>query len=300
MRRVLIDCDPGTDDALAIMMALNSRDLDVAGLTTVAGNARIEDTTRNALSVLECIGRAETPVWQGSARPLKGSFRYGYDYHGEAGMGMRLDAPRGSARAEPAFEAIGEIALASPGELTVIALGPLTNVALALQREPRLAEEVAEIVVMGGAVEVPGNVTERAEFNIYNDPAAAEVVLRSGARTTLVGLDVTMQAAFSRGEGLWVEGGSATARLARRILGGWFEGHPDRDEYELHDPLAVAAVVDPSLLSYRQGAVSVEVGDEERLGKTTAVYGPGAARIATGVAAGRAVSVIRDLISGDS
>ena len=296
MKPVLIDCDPGSDDALAILAALNSPDLDVVGLTTVGGNATIDDTTRNALAILEIGGRAEVPVCRGAGRPLVGEFRFGYDYHGEAGVGIRLEAPTPREQTEPAVDAIARAVLERPGELTLIALGPLTNVAQALRREPKLADEVAEIIVMGGAVEAPGNVTGHAEFNIYNDPAAAEVVFDSGAQVTLVGLDVTEQVAVSREDEPWIEGDSASASLARRLLAAWFALHPDRGLYGLHDPLAVAAAIDPSLLSCRQGEVDVEVRQGDRLGKTTASYGPGPVRVALGVDAGRAVSLIRDLI----
>ena len=296
MKPVLIDCDPGSDDALAILAALNSPDLDVVGLTTVGGNATIDDTTRNALAILEIGGRAEVPVWRGAGRPLVGEFRFGYDYHGEAGVGIRLEAPATREQPEPAVDAIARTMLDRPGELTLIALGPLTNVAQALRREPKLADEVAEIIVMGGAVEAPGNVTGHAEFNIYNDPAAAEVVFDSGAQVTLVGLDVTEQVAVSREDEPWIKGESASASLARRLLAAWFALHPDRGPYGLHDPLAVAAAVDPTLLSCRQGEVGVEVRQGDRLGKTTASYGPGPVRVALGVDAGRAVSLIRDLI----
>ena len=298
MKPVLIDCDPGSDDVLAILAALNSPALDVGGLTTVGGNATIDDTTRNALAILEIAGRADVPVWKGAGRPLVGEFRFGYDYHGEAGVGIRLESPTIHEQPEPAVDAIARAVLERPGELTLIALGPLTNVALALQQEPRLAEEVAEIIVMGGAVEAPGNITEHAEFNTYNDPAAAGVVFDSGAQVTLVGLDVTEQVAVSREEKPWIEGESASASLARRLLAAWFALHPDRGPYGLHDPLAVAAAIDATLLSCRQGKVAVETRPGDRLGKTTASYGPGPVRAALGVDADRAVSLITGLIAG--
>ena len=298
MKSVLIDCDPGSDDAIAILAALNSPDLDVVGLTTEGGNATIDDTTRNALAILEVAGRADVPVWRGAGRPLEGEFRYAYYYHGEAGLGIRLAAPTASERPEPAIDAIARAVLARPGELTLIALGPLTNVALALRREPRLAAEVAEIIVMGGAVEAPGNITEHAEFNTYNDPVAARVVFDSGAPVTLVGLDVTEQVAVPRGEEPWIDGDSASASLAGRLLSAWFALHPDRDLYGLHDPLAVAAAIDPTLLSCREGRVSVETRPGDMLGKTTASYGAGPVRVALGVDADRAVSLITGLVRG--
>ena len=298
MKSVLIDCDPGSDDALAILAGLNSPDLDVLGLTTVGGNATIDDTTRNALAVLEMVGRADVPVWRGADRPLVGEFRFGYDYHGEAGLGIRLELPTTREQPEPAVDAIVRNAMERRGDLTLIALGPLTNVALALRQESKLAQEVAEIIVMGGAVEAPGNITDHAEFNTYNDPSAAEVVLGSGAQVTVVGLDVTEQVAVSREGEPWIEGESASASLANRLLAAWFELHPDRGPYGLHDPLAVAAAIDPALLSCREGTVSVETRPGDRLGKTTARYGPGPVRAALGVDAARAVSLITSLVRG--
>ena len=298
MKSVLIDCDPGSDDALAILAALNSSDLDVVGLTTVGGNATIDDTTGNALTILEMAGRSDVPVWRGAGHPLVGEFRFGYDYHGEGGLGTRLDPPTTREEPEPAFDAIVRAALERPGELTLVALGPLTNVAQAIRLEPKLVDEIAEIIVMGGAVEAPGNITEHAEFNTYNDPAAAEVVFDSGAPVTLVGLDVTEQVAVPREGEPWIEGDSASASLANRLLAAWFELHPDRGPYGLHDPLAVAAAIDPTLLSCRQGRVSVETQPGARLGKTTASYGQGPVGVALGVDAGRAVSTITGLVHG--
>ena len=298
MKTVLIDCDPGSDDALAILAALNSPDLDVVGLTTVGGNGTIDDVTRNALAILELVGRAEVPVWRGAGRPLVGEFRFGYDYHGEAGVGIRLEHPTGREQPEPAVDAIVRAALERPGELTLIALGPLTNLAQAIQLEPRLAEEAAEIIVMGGAVEAPGNITEHAEFNTYNDPAAAEVVFDSGVPVTLVGLDVTERVAVPREGEPWIEGDSASAALANRLLAAWFALHPGRGPYGLHDPLAVAAAIDPTLLSCRESRISVETRSGDRFGKTTARYGPGPVRAALEVDAARAVSLIASLIRG--
>ena len=177
-KKVLIDADPGTDDALALIAALNSPELDVLGVTTVGGNASLADTTRNALRLLDHLG-SDLPVSRGSARPLKGRFEYAYHFHGAAGLGVRLPSPRTAPTAERAVERIVGAASEYRGALTLIALGPLTNVARAMRSNPRLAGWVAEVVVMGGAVEVPGNVTPHAEFNVYNDPEAAHEVLTS-------------------------------------------------------------------------------------------------------------------------
>ncbi|MCH8309678.1 MAG: nucleoside hydrolase [Chloroflexi bacterium] len=171
-----------------------------------------------------------------------------------------------------------------PEELTLIALGPLTNIALAIQKEPRLKQWVKEIIVMGGAVEVRGNVTPYAEFNIYNDPHAANVVFDSGVPVTLVGLDVCTQVAFHRDDTDWRDSDSTGGRLAADVLSTWFnETHPDLDQYALCDPLAVAAAIQPDLLETRTATVSVEEDDAETYGQTRATYGEGNVKVALGV-----------------
>ena len=203
MTKVVIDTDPGTDDALALIMALNSPDLDVQGLTTIGGNASLAHTTRNALRLLEQLGRPEIPVYRGAARPLTGKFHYGYYYHGAGGLTVRL--PRSASEPGPlrAPEYIASLAHTFSGELVLIALGPLTNIARALTSEPKLKEWVKEIVIMGGAVDVPGNASPFAEFNIYNDPVASSQVLASGIPITLVGLDVCNCVHVTRDENGW-------------------------------------------------------------------------------------------------
>lgn len=296
MRPVLIDCDPGTDDALAIFLALDCPELEVLGLTTVGGNASLADTTRNALALLQICGRGDLPVWRGAARPLTGRFTYAYEFHGEGGMGVRLPEPAAEAQAGPAADAIVAAARRRPGELTLIALGPLTNVATALRSRPELAGELAEILVMGGALQVPGNVTAQAEFNIFNDPAAAAAVCASGARVSLVGLDVTTAVSIARPPGPWAGQRSPVALQAGRILDSWFATHPDFARYDLHDPLTVAAAIDPAICNWRRGRIEVEVGDGPGRGRTVLVDGDGPARAATGVDAERALALVLDLV----
>ncbi len=298
MRPVLIDCDPGTDDALAIFAALNSPDLEVVGVTTVGGNASLADTTRNALDLLEICGRGDIPVWRGAAGPLSGEFTYAYEFHGAGGIGARLPAAAAGARSGPADEAIAAAARRRPGELTLIALGPLTNVAVALGNWPELAGDLAEILVMGGALQVPGNVTAHAEFNIYNDPRAAVAVCSSGVPVALVGLDVTTAVSIDRSADHWRGGRSRTAVQAGRILDTWFDTHPDFDRYDLHDPLTVAAAIDPGICEWRSGRLAVDSGDGPERGRTVLEDGDGSDRAAVGVDAVRALAVIGDLVQG--
>ena len=297
MTKVIIDTDPGTDDALALMMAINSPDLDILGLTTVGGNATLAHTTRNALRLLEHLGRTDVPVYRGVARPIRGKFHYGYYYHGPAALGVRLPSPKGRPQTQRAADYIVECARAHRGDLTVIALGPLTNIASAIAKEPRIAEWTREIVIMGGAVSVPGNVTPFAEFNTYNDPEAARIVLSSGVRATLIGLDVCDKV-YVLGDDKWIQGRSESERLARRILAAWFASRSNADRYTLCDPLAIVAALRPELFSFRQADVTVEVSDPERMGQTLAAFGAGNVRVATAVRVDEAKDAIRTLLRG--
>ena len=304
--RVVLDVDPGTDDALAMLMALNAPRLRVEGVTTVGGNATLRDTTRNALRILEYVGAAARtdidgngiPVSRGAGRPLRGRYRYGYYYHGPAGLGVRLPSPRSAPYPVRAADLIVELADAGNEPLTIIALGPLTNVARALRRSPRMADRLERIVVMGGAVESPGNVTPHAEFNTYNDPLAAAEVFESGAPVTLVPLDVCAMATLGRGDMPWVAGTSKSALLTRRVLNNWFDGHPDRERYDLCDPLAVVAALRPGFFSFRGASVAVETEDPDRYGKTIADYGRGNVDVALDVDADTAKWLMVGLLGG--
>ena len=298
MRRVIVDTDPGTDDALALLMALNCPDLHIEGITTVGGNATLAQTTRNALRLLEHVagGRA-VAVAAGADRPARGSFSYAYHVHGTDGLGVDLPSTARKPYSADAVEFIRDRALAAPGQVTVIALGPLTNVAAALDRRPDVAKAISEIVVMGGAVDVPGNITSHAEFNIFEDPWSANGVFASGVPVTLVGLDVTHKTSMHRDGGLlWFEGTSRSAQLGNRILANSFRERAGVQEFYLHDPLAVAAAVEPELLTYRRAQVEVVTDGDER-GRTVASFGDGPVRVALEVDVRRAVEVVRTLIS---
>ena len=292
MTKYIIDTDPGTDDAVAFIAALNSPELDILALTTVGGNASLEDTTRNALDLMTHLGRPDMPVYRGAGAPLTGKFEFAYDFHGPGGLSVPVPASRSKPRPEPAADYIQQAALKHSGDLVIIALGPLTNIAQALLDRPDLRDHVKELIVMGGAVEVPGNVTPYAEFNTYCDPRAANVVFQSGAPVTLIGLDVCRDVFFTR-EGDWQTTTSPSEQTAARLIQGWFDLHPDRDRFDLCDPLAIAAVLDPSLIEYRRAAVHADE-DGETKGKTLAEYGPGHIDAALQVNAHRATQLIRD------
>jgi purine nucleosidase len=193
-KKIILDCDPGIDDALAIAFAVGSPDLDLIGITSVAGNVGIDLTTSNAQRVCEFIGATGVPVTRGSARPLLRAPIDARLVHGDSGLGgARLPDPVTRPAGGHAIDYLIETIKAAPGEITLVATGPLTNIALAVHREPRLVNLVSDFVIMGGSAS-RGNVTPAAEFNIGADPEAAAVVFRAGWTVTMVGLDVTLQA----------------------------------------------------------------------------------------------------------
>ena len=298
VQRVVIDTDPGADDALALLMALNCSDLHIEGITTVGGNATLKETTDNALRLVDHMAAGcDVPIAVGAERPAHGSFTHAYHVHGPEGLGVRLPATTLQPHRSDAVKYIRECVFSYPRQLIIVALGPLTNVAAALDARPEVAQAIAEIFVMGGAVEIPGNVTPHAEFNIYEDPWSANAVFASGAPVTLVGLDVTHRTSLRRDGGpQWFESTSKSAELGNRILADRFKERPDAQEFHLHDPLAVAAAIEPDILTCRRARVSV-VTDGEQRGRTVASYGDGPVNVAVGVDVERALELVRTLIS---
>ena len=292
--KAIIDTDPGTDDAIALMMALNSTSVDVLAVTTLGGNATLADTTRNTLHLIEYLGH-RLSVYRGASRPLQGKFCYGYDFHGAAGLGVHLPTPTSKPHQMPAPELIVKLASKYPGELAIIALGPLTNIATALAIEPRLLRWIKKLVVMGGALQTRGNITPYAEFNIYNDPVAADEVLSSQIPITLVPLDVCTQTIVSRADLPWVTGVSRSSRLTHRILRNWFK-RTTRDWYDLCDPLALVAAIKPEILWYKQADVNVVTDKGDELGRTIAHYGHGSVKTALGVDEKRAKKLMVSLL----
>ncbi|GIM88960.1 nucleoside hydrolase [Paractinoplanes toevensis] len=269
---VIIDCDPGHDDALALLLAAGDSRVRLLGVTTVAGNQTLDKTTRNALRILALAGIAGVPVAAGSDRPLVGELTVAEDIHGSSGLdGPDLDGPVGEVAGVHAVELMRRLIAGSAEPVTLIATGPLTNVALLLRTHPEVVPGLNRIVFMGGSTE-RGNTTPYGEFNIVTDPEAADIVLRSGLPTTMIGLNVTHLAlatteVIAEFRGMGTRLGTICAELMtffasayRREFG--FE-HPP-----VHDPIAVAAVLDPSIVRTVPAAVAVELNGTHTRGAT--------------------------------
>ena len=275
-RKIIIDTDPGQDDAVAILLALASPELEVLGLCAVAGNVPLALTEVNARKVAELAGRPDLPVFAGCAAPLKRPLVTAEHVHGRSGLdGPELPPPQMPLQERHAVDFIIDTLRREPaGSVTLCALGPLTNIATALARAPEIGQKLARIVLMGGAYFEVGNITPAAEFNIYVDPEAAEIVLRSGVEIVMLPLDVTHKALTTRPriEAFRALGSRVGAAVAE--LTDFFERF-DIEKYgsdgaPLHDPCVIAWLLAPELFSGRHINVEIETGSELTRGMTVA------------------------------
>ncbi|MEO3434799.1 nucleoside hydrolase [Inquilinus sp. CAU 1745] len=273
-RPIIIDTDPGQDDAVAILLAFASPELKVLGLTTVAGNVPLPLTTLNALKIRELGGRPEVPVRAGCARPMLRPLVTAEHVHGRTGLdGADLPDPAlGLADGHAVDWMVDTLMAAGDGEITLCPLGPLTNIAAAIVKEPRIVPKIREIVLMGGGYFEAGNITPMAEFNIYVDPHAASIVLDSGAPATILPLDVTHKALISRAwlDGLRTAGTPVTVAVAGLV--DYFERF-DTEKYggeggPLHDPCVIAYLLHPEWFEGRECGVKVETQSELTMGAT--------------------------------
>lgn len=277
MTRIILDTDPGIDDALALFLALASPEVQLEAVTTVSGNVSVDFTTPNALALLELAERAAIPVARGSARPLLRPPVYADYVHGPRGLGyLELPAPERSPVTSHAVAVIIETVMNAPGEITLVLVGPLTNIALAVRREPRIAERVREVVIMGGALRVPGNTTPVAEFNIFVDPHAAHAVFHAGWPIRLVSLDTTMQVELHREqvEALAASGSPVTTAI-KQMVDFYFDIFAPAygvSAFHMHDPLCLAAAFMPDLLTWEPVYVDVELQGALTLGQTVAYF----------------------------
>ena len=265
---IVIDCDPGHDDAIAILLALASPEVELRGVTTVAGNQTLDKTTRNALKVMELAGRTDIPVAAGADRPLVRELRTAAHVHGETGLdGPDLPEPTTKPVDAHAVDLLAD--LLEPG-VVLVPTGPLTNVAVLLESRPDVRKRLERIVWMGGAI-AEGNVTPAAEFNAFVDPEAAAVVFESGIEVTMIGLDVTHQALFTRAHADRLRGTGRAGRAVAELSDFFQRFHESRygfDGSPIHDAVAVAEVIDPSLVTSVHCNVEVETASQYCDGRT--------------------------------
>lgn len=296
---LVLDVDTGIDDALALAFAVRSAAAELVAVTTLAGNVGVERTTANTMAVLDWLGASDIPVHRGASRPLVRDHRDATYFHDADGLGgANLPASRRSIGSDRGPAAIVRLAAARPGELTLVCVGPLTNLAIALNVEPDLPSLLRRVVVMGGAFTVPGNVTPAAEFNVFADPEAASQVFAAPLPDlTAIGLDVTQQTTLSRA--IWEAAdrrpaGDAAAQLVGRVCRQSFLDRGLESIY-LHDPLAVAVALDPTLVATEAVQVEVQLhGAEEGRTRTG---GSGPVRVAREVDPGRFLDRFGDALS---
>ncbi len=276
--RIIIDTDPGVDDALTFLLALASPEIQLEALTTVQGNVNVEKATRNALSVLEFAKAGDIPVSQGCSHPLvKSPHNSGEDVHGFSGMG-KTSLPESISKPVQAHavDYLIERFLTEPKQISLFTIGPLTNLALAIRKEPRLADAIKELVIMGGAIRSGGNITPLAEFNIQEDPHAAHVVFHSGIPITLIPLDATYKCLLtSEDVDRLNRTDSPVARFVRDATANYMAFYMKYEGFKgcaLHDPLTLATIIAPELLTLEEHYVSVDISGGISTGKTFADF----------------------------
>lgn len=269
---IIIDCDPGADDAIALFLALAfPESLDVLGITTVAGNVPLPLTQKNARCLCELAGRTNLPIYAGCPRPLVRLLTTAEDVHGRTGLdGISLPEPQMPLQGQHAVDFLIDTLMGSTGNITLATLGPLTNLAVAIIKQPAICQRLQEVVMMGGSV-TQGNITPSAEFNVYVDPHAAQVVITAGIALTIVGLDVTHQAIATPERLNAIRAINSPISTATIGLLNHY-GAYDMDRYgfsgpPLHDPCVIAYLLQPDLFTSRRAHVAIETTSELTMGR---------------------------------
>jgi pyrimidine-specific ribonucleoside hydrolase len=272
-RRIILDTDPGVDDAMAIFLALRSAELKVEAITPVCGNVPLSLTLPNALRLIEIANRADVPIAAGAATPLVRRLITATYAHGNNGLaGVDFPPPKLQPIAATAAELIRRIVRANPGEITIVAVGPLTNIATVLKEDPSLATLIKSIVIMGGSLS-GGNVTPSAEFNFYVDPEAARIVFDAGIPLTMVGLDVTRKVLLHEDQIRELEAAQnpvsqAAGKIMRATYDRMKKSGRENPTFAMHDPLTVAHLIDPSILTLKDYYVQIETTGELTSGES--------------------------------
>jgi pyrimidine-specific ribonucleoside hydrolase len=311
MKRIILDTDPGIDDALAFILAFNSPELKIEAVTTVAGNVNHAKGHRNAKQILEFLGVTDVPVCAGAVVPLIKKLGHAEEFHGKTGLGdTTLPEPTMATDPRSAVDIILEKADELGKELTLVAIGPLTNIAVAILADPALPEKVDKLVIMGGAFNLTphghGNANSVAEFNIWLDPEAAKIVFNSGIPIMAIGLDTTTHLDYRMSREIFegiVAKGNRTTDLVNDLCKGLVERF---NGFSLHDPQAMAYVIDPSMFTTEKYKVDVECSGELTRGMTVVerrfyriVKDEANVEVVVKVEADRFLKLINERISGE-
>lgn len=301
-RKIILDCDPGHDDAVAMLLAHGSPEIELLAITTVVGNQTLDKVTRNARAVAHVLGITGVPIAAGCASPLTGEVQVAADVHGESGLdGVELPEPTERLDDRHAVDLIIETVMAhEPGTVTIVPTAGLTNIALAVRKEPRIVDRVQQVVLMGGAVH-GGNLTPVAEFNIAIDPEAAHIVFTAGWPLLMVGLDVTHQALATPDVVARIRAvDTAPARFTLDLLDFFRRAYAENQGFEhppVHDPCAVAAVISSTVVASRRAPLAVELTGTLTRGMTVAdLRAPAPADCPTSVGTGLDVDAFWDLV----
>jgi inosine-uridine nucleoside N-ribohydrolase len=267
---IILDCDPGHDDAIALLLAVASPEVELVGVTTVSGNQTLDKTTANALRVLEFAGRSDIPVYAGADRPFVRERDVAAHVHGESGLdGPDLPPPSNEAQPQHAVNYLADEIRRRDGKITLVPTGPLTNIGLLCSLHPDARPE--RIVLMGGAIG-EGNRTPAAEFNIWADPEAAQRVFAERLNTTMVGLDVTHRALITDDHTERMRGAGKVGRMVAELMDFYARFHksryPDLNGSPMHDPVCVAHVIDPTLMDVREAFIEVDCSTGPSSGRT--------------------------------
>lgn len=276
-KHIIIDTDPGIDDALAILLALASPEIILDGITTIHGNASTKQTTRNALAILELAKASHVPVFKGCDVPLVKESLLSPETHGNSGLGYaQLPEPTSQPKAGHGSDFLIEQIMSRPGEVTLVAIGPLTNVALAIRKEPRIVQNVKEVFIMGGAIQHTGNTTALAEYNTFVDPHAAHIVFHSGMPMILTPLDVTYQCIFTPDDLKRLQRlDSPITKYIADSTRYYMEFHDEYQSIEgcvINDPMTLALTFMPAICDYQDLVVDVDISTGVGLGNTFADF----------------------------
>ena len=276
-RKVIFDTDPGIDDALALLLLAVSPEIDLLGITVTHGNTSQEKCLRNALSLVELAGLSQIEVARGAEEPLVKELSVAEETHGDGGLGYASLSPAAKAPSDtPAHDFIIEQVEKYPGEVTILAVGPMTNVALALLKRPQIASKIPSIISMGGAIHYPGNATPQAEYNVFCDPEAFDIVLRSGIDFTLVPLDVTYKCIFTKSHLAKIDKARPVIKDfiadSTRFYMEFHVKHQSIEGCAINDPLAAALLLDPTLVKCEDYFVRVDLMGPTSKAKTIADY----------------------------